>query len=62
SLHPDNWWFLLGPTSTGFSWHQDPYDTSAWNVLLAGGPKRWEFSKTSPFVNNAEALEVYQKA
>ena len=33
-------WLLLGGKGGGSTWHFDPHNTSAWNALSAGGPKR----------------------
>ncbi|CAD7923941.1 unnamed protein product [Amoebophrya sp. A120] len=52
----DNAWVLVCPTGPGFSWHCDPYQTSAWNLLMAGGPKLWLFAKNwCPFQFDSEA-------
>jgi len=41
ALRPRYRWLLIGAPGSGFTIHQDPYATSAWNTLLEGGRKRW---------------------
>lgn len=33
-------WLVVGPAGSGCRWHVDPFETSAWNVLLHG-QKLW---------------------
>ena len=39
-LRPRFRWFLLSAPGSGFTMHQDPFDTSAWNAMVSGR-KRW---------------------
>lgn len=42
SLRPRYRWLLIGSVGSGFTIHQDPFDSSAWNALISGpGHKRW---------------------
>ncbi|KAI4337674.1 hypothetical protein L6164_016059 [Bauhinia variegata] len=36
-------WLLIGPESSGASWHVDPALTSAWNTLLSGRKRKGAF-------------------
>ena len=41
ALRPRYRWLLVGLPGSGFTIHQDPYATSAWNTMVEGGCKRW---------------------
>ena len=42
-------WLLIASAGSGSCWHVDPYNTSAWNAVLAGS-KRWAlYPPASPF-------------
>ena len=36
SLLCERRWLVVGPAGAGSRWHQDPFETAAWNVLLSG--------------------------
>jgi hypothetical protein len=40
ACRPPYRWLLVGARGSGFTMHQDPFDSSAWNALLFGR-KRW---------------------
>jgi hypothetical protein len=41
SVRPRYRWLLLGAAGSGFTIHQDPFDSCAWNAMVHGGFKRW---------------------
>lgn len=56
-------WLLGAPAGAGFSWHVDPHHTAAWNLVLEGGPKRWEFAPPGGAVPmKGEVEQSQQKA
>jgi hypothetical protein len=55
-------WLLIGGKGGGSAWHFDPLNTSAWNALTAGGPKRWSMYHPSVVTKEMAGVIAQQGA